>query len=356
MAESLDRMQSRKNDHIAICLKEDVDVQDAGFDDVELKPTALPEMALEDVCLKQKFLGETFALPMMIAGMTGGVENAKVINETLALAAERACIPLGIGSQKVMVRDMSRRDSFHVRRVAPNVFLVGNIGAADLTEAVSIDNVKRLVQDLGLNAIALHLNALQECIQPEGNSNFRNVLNAIERVVCALDIPVVAKEVGAGISADDYRRLADVGVKAVDVGGRGGTSWSLIEGLRGDNEDKRLGQLFSRWGVRTADAVAACARAKCSCESAPEIIATGGIRDGLTMAKAVGMGASLCGVGLPFLRAVMNTSEGISPVDAVLREIRFFERSLRIAMFCSGAKNLNALSKVVRQASGCRSC
>jgi isopentenyl-diphosphate delta-isomerase len=130
----------------------------------------------------------------------------------------------------------------------------------------------------------------------------------------------------------------------------------LIEGLRGSHEDNRLGELFSHWGVRTAEAVASCARAKCVCENAPEIVATGGIRDGLTVAKAVGLGATMCGVGLPFLRAVMQPPEGLSPVESVLREIRYFERSLRIAMFCSGVKNLNALSKVVIAASQCRSC
>jgi isopentenyl-diphosphate delta-isomerase len=356
MAESLNLMQSRKNDHIAICLEEAVDLGDAGFDAVGLKTTALPEMALDDVCLEQFFLGEKFDLPIMIAGMTGGVEKAKIVNESLAIAAERASIPFGIGSQKMMVRERFKGDFFNIRNVAPKVFLVGNIGAADLNAAISLDDVKRIVDESGLNAIALHLNALQECVQPEGNADFRNVLVAIERVVRALDIPVVVKEVGAGISADDYRRLADTGVRAVDVGGRGGTSWSLIEGFRGSDEDKRLGELFSHWGVRTVDAVAACARAKCVCECAPEIVATGGIRDGVAVAKAVGLGATMCGVGLPFLRAVMNPTLGLSPVESVLREIRYFERSLRIAMFCAGVKNLNALSRVVFAASGCRSC
>jgi isopentenyl-diphosphate delta-isomerase len=288
--------------------------------------------------------------------MTGGVERAVVLNEALAVAAEKANIPMGIGSQKAMARDVKKLDFFNVRKVAPNLFLIGNLGAADLMREVSLSDVLRLIDSMELNAFALHLNALQECVQPEGSRNFRDVLNHIEKLVQTSPVPVIVKEVGAGISADDFRRLAATGVAAVDVGGRGGTSWSRIEGERGSSEDKRIGELFANWGLSTAESVMACARARFSCENPPQIVATGGIRDGLMVAKAVAMGASMCGVALPFLRKAMEPQEGEDSAESVLREIRFFERSLRIAMFCSGVKNLSGLATVVRTSQSCRSC
>ncbi len=356
MLDSFGNMQLRKEDHIAICMSSDVETRESGFDSYVLHSTALPEMALEDVCTKQTFLGTEFALPVMIAGMTGGVEKAAQVNAALARAAQEANVPLGLGSQKLMVRGTSADTFFDVRAHAPHVFLIGNLGAADLNFGISVDDVLRIIDKLKLNAFAFHLNALQECVQPEGNRNFRDVLKALENVVRRSSVPVIVKEVGAGISGDDYRALAAIGVAAVDVGGRGGTSWSRIEGLRGTEEDHRIGELFSRWGVRTSDALVACSRARFVCDTPPEIIATGGIRDGVSVAKAIGLGATLCGIGLPLLRAALSPKVGEDPAESVLREIRFIERSLRMAMFCSGSKKLAHLQKVIRAGSGCCSC
>lgn len=356
MSESLEQMRQRKQDHIEICMNDAVETSCSGFDKVELLSTALPEMAFDDVCTQQDFLNARFSMPLLIAGMTGGVEKAAHINAALAKAAERKQIPMGLGSQKMMARDAGFVKYFDVRKFAPKVFLIGNFGAADLNSSVSIDNVKCAVDEVGLNAVALHLNALQECVQPEGNRDFSGVLKNIEKVVHAVSVPVMVKEVGAGVSGDDYRRLAEVGVACVDVGGRGGTSWSRIEGMRGSVDDKRVGELFANWGVSTADAICACRKAHFSCDVAPQIVATGGIRDGLAVAKAVALGAQMCGVALPFLRAAL-LSENIEVASQnVVKEIEFFERTLRIAMFCSGSRNLYALQKRVRMISNSCSC
>jgi isopentenyl-diphosphate delta-isomerase len=346
-------MSRRKETHLSLCLEAAVETNDSGFADYSLRPAALPELSLSEIDTTRVFLGRSFSLPIFIAGMTGGVQRAQEFNEVLAIAAQEANIPFGLGSQKIMVREPSMRRLFDVRKAAPQVFLMGNLGAADLNAGISCDDVLRLVDSLKLDAFAFHLNALQECIQPEGSTDFRNVISALENVVKRVGIPVIVKEVGGGISSDDYRRLADIGVAAVDVGGRGGTSWSLIEGYRGDDMGNRLGQLFSTWGLRTAEAVAQCARARVSCENQPDVLATGGIRDGVQAAKAVALGASMCGVGLPFLKAASAAEGPHAAHEGVLREIDFFARSLRIAMFCSGSASLSKLGFALRARTGC---
>lgn len=344
-----ERTGSRKNDHIRICAESDVESEGRPFASVRLIPESLPELRLEDVDTRQTFLGRTFALPLLVTGMTGGVDKGQDINLTLAQAAARMGIPMGLGSQKIMLSRPETRALFDVREQAPGLFLIGNIGVVSGNYGVTPDDVLRLVEDLALDAFALHLNALQECIQPEGERDFRGGLAFIEKVVRRLPVPVVVKEVGSGISSATCTRLLDAGVAAIDVGGNGGTSWGYIEGQRAPGPGRRLGDLFRNWGFGTEESLVA-ARGACSTHLRGRdvsLIATGGIRDGLQVAKAVALGATVCGVGLPLLRAVVSPPAGLDPLEGALQELHFFRDSLKIAMFCSGAGSLAALESKV---------
>ena len=223
----------RKQDHIDICRSRDVESVTSVWEKYCLEPEALPDFSPDEISTNQDFLGQTFSLPFLITGMTGGVRDGQRINEVLAAAAEKFNIPMGLGSQKLMLKDNAYRELFDVRRKSPRVFLIGNIGAVSFNYGITTDQIASLVDSLELNAFAVHLNLLQELIQPEGERNFSRLLPYIETLVQQLPVPVVVKEVGSGMSAATCQRLFDVGVAAVDVGGRGGTSWSVIEGMRG---------------------------------------------------------------------------------------------------------------------------
>ena len=223
----------RKQDHIDICRSRDVESVTSVWEKYCLEPEALPDFSPDEISTNQDFLGQTFSLPFLITGMTGGVRDGQRINEVLAAAAEKFNIPMGLGSQKLMLKDNAYRELFDVRRKSPRVFLIGNIGAVSFNYGITTDQIASLVDSLELNAFAVHLNLLQELIQPEGERNFSRLLPYIETLVQQLPVQVVVKEVGSGMSAATCQRLFDVGVAAVDVGGRGGTSWSVIEGMRG---------------------------------------------------------------------------------------------------------------------------
>lgn len=346
------QMALRKNDHIRICRDEGVEGASKHTSKVDLRPCAFPEMDVSDVDLSASLLGTRFSMPLLITGMTGGVEFGQQINEVLAKCAEKYGIPMGLGSQKMMLANPETAALFQVRSKAPNAFLIGNIGAVSLNYGVTTDDIVRLVDSCELNAFAIHINALQECIQPEGERNFKNLFFAIENVVKRLPVPVVVKEVGVGLDARSAVRLAEMGVRAIDVGGQGGTSWSYIEGRRGDGLTQRLGTLFRDWGTGTEQALINCVDALKQNHLKPDLIATGGVRDGIHVAKLVGLGAQMAGVGLPLFRAATdaiqqnNVEKAIADVES---EIEFFKRSLTIAMFCSGAKTLGNLASCIER-------
>jgi isopentenyl-diphosphate delta-isomerase len=339
-------MSRRKDEHITLCCRDDIEAGNPGFDAVELAATALPELNLSDVDTSAIFLGRSFATPLMIAAMTGGVCQAERINELLAAAAVDANIPMGLGSQKIMLKDPHQGLGFLVRKRHPNLFLIGNLSATEFHHGATLDAIERVVETLELNAFAFHLNALQECIQPEGQRQFRDVLAFFEQAAKRLPIPIVAKEVGAGISGSDFARLAQTGVAAIDVGGSGGTSWARVEALRATGLQQRLGMLFADWGIPTARAIAECAevRRKSGKKRGPAIIATGGVRSGIDVAKAVALGASACGVARPLLKALLQPPDGMSAEESVRGEIRFFVEGLRTAMFLVGAKTISDIT------------
>ncbi len=342
--DTLSLMKKRKNDHIRICQTENIESVGEPFHKYHFIPEALPEMDFDSVCVEQTFLGKKFSMPILITGMTGGVEHGQEINEALALVAQNYSIPMGLGSLKMMLKEPKLKRLFDVHCKTPDVFLIGNMGAVSFNYGVSIDDIKRLQQELTLNAFALHLNALQECIQPEGERNFFDLLKKIEKIATILNVPLIIKEVGSGVSEKTYRRLVDAGVSALDVGGKGGTSWSAIEGLRSANEGQRLGELFRNWGLSTDESLIQCVQSKFKNKDKIDLIATGGIRNGLQVAKCVALGATMAGVGLPFFKAAVNPPKNQSAYEAVENELIFFKKSLLISLFCSGAKNLDDLS------------
>ena len=337
-------IERRKAEHLRIAAEEDIETRrPAGWDDVHLVHEALPATDAARIDLGARLLGHTLALPLVIAGMTGGHAGAERVNVTLAEAAARHGIGIGVGSQRAALRDPSLRRTYAVvRERAPKAFVIANVGISQLVEQddgepLGAKEIRTLIEMVGANAIALHLNYLEESVQPEGQTRASGLDTAIRRLVRRSSVPVIAKETGAGISGHAARRLRSLGVKAIDVGGVGGTSFAAIEGLRardrGDLARARLGEVFRDWGVPCAVAVAGSAR------SGLPVIATGGVRGGLDAAKALALGATVVGVGRPLLQAALDSA------DAVDEWVRQFALELRTAAFLSGVTRTRDLSK-----------
>jgi isopentenyl-diphosphate delta-isomerase len=329
----------RKDQHIAICQTQDVEASDryTGFSDLRLRPVSLPELAWSELDAGQTFLDAKFAAPLLITGMTGGLARGAVINHRLAAAAAHFGIPMGVGSQRVALENPEHASIFAVKKKVPNVFLIGNLGIAQLggqNIAANLDACQRAIDMIEADAMAIHVNILQEVIQVEGNRDFRGLLERLAELAHRLPVPLLIKEVGGGMDPKTATTLAAFGIKAIDVGGKGGTSWSWIEGQRAASPvTKAVAQTFRDWGVPTALSV------KSLRQAVPhlDLVATGGVRDGLTVGKAVGIGAQMCGVGLPLFRAALESEE------APYRVLETLIRELKTAMICCGARNLTAL-------------
>lgn len=328
--------QARKADHLRICLDENVQCRQItnGLERYRFTHCCLPEIDCDDIDLTTTFLGKRLGAPLLISSMTGGTELAKTINSKLATVAQQYRLAMGVGSQRVAVENPSVANTFSVRAIAPDIPLFANLGAVQLNYRYGLDECRRVVDALEADALILHLNPLQECVQTSGDTNFRGLLTQIASLCAALPVPVIAKEVGNGISATGAKRLLEAGVAAIDVAGAGGTSWSLVESERAtDARQRRLGRTFADWGLPTAECVTAVRAI------APQmpLIASGGLRDGLEAAKAIALGADLAGMALPFLQAA-NDSE------AALHElVEILIAELTTAMFCTGCKRLEDL-------------
>jgi isopentenyl-diphosphate delta-isomerase len=331
-----ERTVRRKEDHIRINLEEDVQAKGVttGFESYRFVHQALPELDLSHIDLRCLFLGKQVQSPLLISSMTGGVQRAAQINRNLAVAAQTLGIALGLGSQRIALEQPDLAALFHVRSVAPDVLLFANLGAVQLNYGYTAEHCLRAVQMVDADALFLHLNPLQEAVQPGGNVNFAGLLSRIEAVCRVLPVPVVIKEVGWGISAEVATALIGAGVAAIDVAGAGGTSWSEVERHRADTTHRaRVGAAFAGWGIPTATSLSAIRRA------APQLplIASGGMRHGVDVAKALALGASLAGLASPVLRAATISAE------AVVEELSIVLDQLRISMFCIGAPTIDAL-------------
>jgi isopentenyl-diphosphate delta-isomerase len=327
---------NRKDDHIRIVNEEaDVQTTGAGFDDVHLVHEALPEIHRDEIDTSIEFLGAELAAPILIESMTGGHPNATAINRALATAAAETGVAMGVGSQRVGLEDESTVESFAVvREAAPDAFVYGNLGAAQLVE-YDLATVERAVEMIDADAMAVHLNFLQEAVQPEGDVDARGCLDAIERVADALSVPVLVKETGNGISRETARRIADAGVDAIDVAGKGGTTWAGVEAHRakavGERRGQRLGTLFREWGIPTVPSVVEAGAVH------PTVIASGGVRTGIDVAKAIALGATAGGAAKPFLAPARDGA------DAATRTVEDFVADLETAMFVTGAATVEEL-------------
>ncbi|MBN1814340.1 MAG: type 2 isopentenyl-diphosphate Delta-isomerase [Anaerolineae bacterium] len=331
--------RQRKLDHIRINLQNDVDSKNisSGFERYRFVHCALPELDLEAVDTSTVLFGKHLAAPFLISSMTGGTPEASEINQRLAEAAQAAGVGMGVGSQRVAIEDPLLEDTYRVRHLAPDILLLANLGAIQLNYGYGLDECRRAVEMIEADALILHLNSLQEALQPEGETCFGGLLSRIEAICRALEVPVVVKEVGWGISEQVACQLAGAGVAAIDIAGAGGSSWSQVEMYRAVTDCQRqVAAAFVDWGIPTAESLLMARR------GAPDlpILASGGIRDGIQMAKAVALGAAACGVAGAFLHAANESTAAVADLIAVL------VTQLRVAMFAVGAVDIAALGRI----------
>ncbi|HWQ44896.1 MAG TPA: type 2 isopentenyl-diphosphate Delta-isomerase [Methanosarcina barkeri] len=326
----------RKIEHLKLCAESPVESRNvsAGFEDVTLVHRALPELNMDKLDLSVDLLGKRLKAPFLIASITGGHPDTISVNSALAAAAEELGVGIGVGSQRAAIDDPAQEESFKVvREKAPNAFVYGNVGAAQIRE-YGIDGVEKLVEMIDADALAIHLNFLQEAIQPEGDRDATGCLDMIREICSVLDTPVIIKETGAGISREDALLLQKAGVSAIDVGGAGGTSWAGVEVYRaresGDSASENLGELFWDFGIPT---VASIIESRVSLP----IIATGGVRTGLDIAKSIALGANAASAALPFVGPAL---EGKKSVVSVLSRML---DEFRVAMFLCGCANIQDL-------------
>ncbi len=332
----------RKADHIRINLEQDVRFPrlTTGLERYRFIHQALPELDLDRIDMTSTLFGKKLAVPLLISSMTGGTQQAGRLNRILATAAQAHGMAMGLGSQRVVIENPEVIDTFQVRSVAPDILLFANLGAIQLNYGYGVEHCQRAVDMVEADALILHLNVLQEAVQAEGDTRWAGLLDKIEQVCARLSVPVIGKEVGWGLSEQAARQLADAGVAALDVAGAGGTSWSEVEYHRSPTTfHAQVASSFDDWGIPTAESIEMAGRA------APDLplFASGGLRSGIDVAKCIALGASLCGMAGPFLRAAATSDEALDEV------IRITVAQLRIAMLCVGAPTFEALRQTPLQ-------
>jgi len=327
----------RKLEHLEICLREDVrSGASAGLERYRLIHQSLPEMALDEVQTSTRFLDHELRAPLLVSSMTGGIELAGEVNRRLAVAAQELGLAMGLGSQRAGIENPALMATYQVREQAPDILLLANLGAVQLNYGYGVDECLRAVESVGADALILHLNPLQEALQPEGDTNFAGLLAKVTQVCQELPVPVVVKEVGWGLSPEAAERLCRAGVAALDIAGAGGTSWSEVERYRSaGSAHAEVASAFAGWGIPTAESLV---KVRQTCADLP-LIASGGITNGVDAALCLALGANLVGMAQPLLRPAMESAE------AVIEKLQIVVRQLRVAMFCSGARTLADLDR-----------
>ncbi len=323
-------------EHIEICLRKNVQfLKSAGFEDVEFVHCAIPDINFDEVTLEINLFGKRLKAPIIIAAMTGGTRKGGEINAFLASLAEEFEIGIGVGSQRAAIEDASMRETFSVvRKKAPTTLKIANIGAPQLVKGYGVKELEEIVSMVEADILAVHLNSLQEAIQPEGETTFRGVLNRLKQITEAIDVPVMVKETGCGVALEEAILLEEAGVKAIDVGGAGGTSWSAVEHFRRRSKDQ-LGKTFWDWGIPTVASTVEVASA-----TSLKVVATGGVRSGVHVAKAIAVGANAAGIAHPFLEPAYrgDYQKGRSLTEKLVRE-------LKVTMFLTGSRNVDDLKR-----------
>ncbi|MFO7888710.1 MAG: type 2 isopentenyl-diphosphate Delta-isomerase [bacterium] len=324
---------SRKSEHIKICLNEEVQfkTKTTGFEEYDFIHCALPEMSPEDVDTEIELFGKKLSFPFFIGAITGGWKGAEKINKSLAQVCDSEDIGIEVGSQRSIIEDKKYINSYKVvRNTAPHSLIIGNVGAFQIVQYRNLDIFKRLVDVIQADALTVHLNPLQEILQTEEEFNFKGVLAGIERLVRSLEIPVIIKEVGCGISTQVARQLADAGVKYINIAGAGGTSWAGVESFRNRGN---LAEKFWDWGIPTAKSIIMVKKVK-----GIKIIASGGIRDGIAMAKALALGSDCCSSALPVLKILHQKGQ-----EGLANSIRQWKEELTLAMLLTGSCDLKEI-------------
>lgn len=329
---------ARKDEHIRINLEEDVsfDQVTTGLERYRFTHQALPECDLADVDTATCFLNHPLTFPLLIASMTGGTPRTGAINRALAEVAQATGIGMGLGSMRAALENPETASTFQVRRYAPDILLMANLGAVQLNYGYGPDACRRIVELVEADGLFLHLNPLQEALQPEGNTRFTGLVRQIESVCRALEVPVIVKEVGWGLSAEAAHMLIEAGVAALDVSGAGGTSWSQVEMHRAqDAVQREVATAFRAWGIPTAQAIQDVR------QIAPDIplIASGGLRTGIDIAKAIALGADVAAMAAVLLQAAAESPQ------ALYERVEIIRRQLTVAMFAAGAPTIARLKQ-----------
>jgi isopentenyl-diphosphate delta-isomerase len=329
-------INKRKDDHLFINSQKDVKSSNTtGLEKFHLIHHALPEINLSDVETSISIFRKSLSLPLMISSMSGGTEKAHEINRIIASSAQKYNIAMGVGSQRIGIEQDWRMETFDIRKYAPDILLFANLGAVQLNNMFTIDDCKKAVEAIDADALILHLNPLQEALMEGGDTNFSGILKKIEQVCMNLNVPVVVKEVGWGISAHTAKKLVGAGVQAVDVAGAGGTSWSEVEKFRTtDPIRKRIAEGFRGWGIPTAEAIVNIRK------ELPDVLlfASGGLMNGIDIIKCIALGANLGGIARSFLIAAMDSQDTL---DTYIEELSL---QMKITMFAIGAENISTIS------------
>ncbi len=328
-------ISDRKADHIRICATRNVESErSTGFEDVHLVHRSVPEINMDEVNTSCAFMGHRLLLPLIIEAMTGGAHPAEQINQRLASAAQLLQVAMGVGSQRIALENPAFEGSFRiVRETAPDAFLIANIGASQLAIGYGPEEAKKAVEMISANALAIHVNTAQECAQPEGEPMAKGVIDKISEIVKQVEVPVIVKETGAGISAEDAVKLERAGVRGIDVAGVGGTDWARVEGYRKSSGKREArSQIVLGWGIPTAASLIEVTQS-----TKLTTVASGGIRDGLQIAKSIALGSSAAGLARPLLKPALKSHQ------AVEKAIRVIHRELKTAMFLTGSKTITDL-------------
>ncbi|OGM32082.1 type 2 isopentenyl-diphosphate Delta-isomerase [Candidatus Woesebacteria bacterium RIFCSPHIGHO2_01_FULL_44_21] len=331
------KISQRKIDHLRIATSEVSQTGDNGFSKYRFVHNALPEINFDEIDLSTTFLNKKVNYPFFISCMTGGVAEGLKINRNLAGAAQKYGIAMGVGSQRAAVEHPELAKLFMAREVAPDIPLIANVGLVQLNYGFTYKEFQKCVDMIEADALAVHINPIQEVIQPEGDRNFKGLLPKLTKLIDKVLVPIIAKEVGFGVSYDVARRLYRAGIRIIDTAGWGGTSWAVVEGNRRDGY-KELGDLFGTWGIPSAESITQVSKLAKQKRDLT-VLGSGGVRDGIEIAKALALGADLVGIAMPFAKAALVSQE------AVEKLIERLAMELKVAMFGVGAKNISELKK-----------